>query len=104
MTGQLLDTQMPIELYTAEQVAALMGCSVKTVEAMARDGDLPGIKPGGSWVFPAGALASQLDALALEQSRARKAPKPSTATALAMPDTVRRTTRRRALPVLIDFK
>ena len=64
---------MPIQIYTAEQVAALMGCSVKTVEAMARDGDLPGIKPGGAWIFPSGALASQLDALAVEQSRARKA-------------------------------
>lgn len=96
---------MPIELYTAEQVATMMGCSVKTVEAMARDGELPGIKPGGSWIFPAGALASQLDALALEQSRTRREPKPSSAIAIgAGLDTTTRVRRRKPLPVLIDLK
>jgi excisionase family DNA binding protein len=95
---------MPIELYTAEQVAALMGCSVKTVEAMARDGELPGIKPGGSWIFPVGALASQLDALALEQARARKAPKPPTATAQTVHGTHTQGRRRRALPILVDLR
>lgn len=95
---------MPIELYTADQVAALMGCSVKTVEAMARDGDLPGIKPGGSWIFPSGALASQLDRLALEQSRARKAPKPPTATMQVPTESKARDRRRRALPVLVDLR
>lgn len=95
---------MPIELYTADQLAALMGCSVKTVEAMARDGDLPGIKPGGSWIFPSGALASQLDTLALEQSRARKAPKPPTATMQVPIESKASDRRRRALPVLVDLR
>ena len=95
---------MPLELYTAEQVAALMGCSVKTVEAMARDGDLPGIKPGGSWIFPSGALASQLDTLALEQSRARKAPKPPTATMEKPYDNRSNGRRRKALPAHIDLR
>jgi excisionase family DNA binding protein len=99
-----MDTLMRIELYTAEQVATLMGCSVKTVEAMARDGDLPGIKPGGSWIFPSGALASQLDALALEQSRARKAPKPPTATTQASYEGKEGGRRRKALPVLVDLR
>lgn len=95
---------MSIQIYTAEQVAVLMGCSVKTVEAMARDGDLPGIKPGGAWIFPSGALASQLDALALEQSRARKAPKAPTATFQAPSERMDSTRRRRALPVLVDLR
>ncbi len=95
---------MPIQIYTAEDVAALMGCSVKTVEAMARDGDLPGIKPGGAWIFPAGALASQLDALALEQSRARKAPRMPTATFQAPAESKGSARRRRALPVLVDLR
>lgn len=95
---------MPIQIYTAEQVAALMGCSVKTVEAMARDGDLPGIKPGGAWIFPSGALASQLDALAVEQSRARKAPKPPTATFQGPSESKGRTRRLRTLPVLVDMR
>ena len=95
---------MPLELYTAEQVAALMGCSVKTVEAMAPDGDLPGIKPGGSWILPSGALASQIDALALEQSRARKAPKPPTATLQKPYDNRTNGRRRKALPAPIDLR
>ena len=95
---------MPIQIYTAEQVAALMGCSVKTVEAMARDGDLPGIKPGGAWLFPAGALASQLDALALEQSRARKAPRVPTAMFQAPAEKKGGTRRSRTLPVLVDLR
>ena len=99
-----MDTLMPIVLYTAEQVATLMGCSVKTVEAMARDGSLPGIKPGGSWIFPSGALASQLDALALEESRARKAPKPPTATMQAPYPSKESSRRRKVLPVLVDLR
>ena len=95
---------MPIQIYTAAQVAALMGCSVKTVEAMARDGDLPGIKPGGAWIFPSGALASQLDALAVEQSRARKAPKSPTATFQGPSESKNRTGRRRTLPMLVDLR
>ena len=95
---------MPIQIYTAEQVAALMGCSVKTVEAMARDGDLPGIKPGGAWIFPAGALASQLDALALEQSRARKTPRAPTATVQAPAERQGGNHRSRKSPVLVDLR
>lgn len=95
---------MPIQIYTAEQVAALMGCSVKTVEAMAREGDLPGIKPGGAWIFPAGALASQLDALALEQSRARKTPRAPTATFQAPAERPGGNRRSRKLPVLVDLR
>lgn len=93
-----------IQIYTADQVAQMMGCSVKTVEEMARLGDLPGIKPGGSWVFPAGALASQLDALALEQSRQRKLPKKPTATLQPAAPAKSAGASRRALPRLVDMK
>lgn len=95
---------MPIQIYTAEQVAELMGCSVKTVEAMARDGDLPGLKPGGVWIFPSGALASQLDALAFEQSRIRKAPKQNTAILRAQSEGKVGPHRRNKLPVLVDLR
>lgn len=66
-----------VTVYTADQVAQLLGCSIKTVEQMARDGDLTGIKPGGGWVFPAGALAQRLDELALEQAAGRRKPVPT---------------------------
>jgi len=45
---------MSVQIYTADQAAQLLGCSVKTVEELARQGELPGIKPGGGWVFRPG--------------------------------------------------
>ena len=63
-----------IEIYTAEQAAVLLNCAAKTVEDLARRGELPGIKPGGAWVFPAGALRQRLDDLALAESAERRHP------------------------------
>ena len=63
-----------IEIYTADQAASLLGCARKTVEDMARRADLPGIKPGGAWVFPAGALRQRLDDLALTEAAERRKP------------------------------
>jgi excisionase family DNA binding protein len=68
-----------VQIYTADQAAELLGCSVKTVEEMARQGQLPGIKPGGCWVFPAGALALRLDQLALDEAAKRREPLPASA-------------------------
>lgn len=55
----------PVVLDVAE-VATLMRCSPKTVQERARTGDLPGLKWGDDWVFPAGALARRLDELAMQ--------------------------------------
>ena len=68
-----------IEIYTADQAASLLGCATKTVEDMARRGELPGIKPGGAWVFPAGALRQRLDDLALTEAAERRKPAKPTA-------------------------
>lgn len=101
---------MSVQIYTADQAAQLLGCSVKTVEELARQGELPGIKPGGGWVFPAGALAQRLDQLALEQAARRRsppaAPTPAVAVAVAGPaaDKPRRGPKpRRALPTLVQL-
>jgi excisionase family DNA binding protein len=93
-----------VQIYTADQAAALLGCSVKTVEEMARQGELPGIKPGGGWVFPAGALAQRLDQLALEQADRRRKPAPPVATTSAQPGVKpRRGSKGRTLPRLVDL-
>lgn len=94
---------MTVQIYTADQAAQLLGCSVKTVEEMARQGELPGIKPGGGWVFPAGALAQRLDQLALEQAAKRRAPGPAPAGVAVQPAAkARRGQKVRALPRLVD--
>lgn len=90
----------PVQIYTADQAARLLGCSVKTVEEMARQGELPGIKPGGGWIFPAGALAQRLDQLAIEEAAKRRKPAPATATTSQQPTGK----PRRALPKLVDLR
>lgn len=45
------------------QVATLLGCAESTIEEMARDGELPGLKFGDAgWVFPLKALLDHLNA------------------------------------------
>lgn len=95
---------MTLHIYTADQAAALLGCSPKTVEEWARTGQLPGIKPGGSWVFPAGALAQRLDELALEEAAQRRKTPAPTAT-LKPPHAPGRPGRKaRVLPRLVDLR
>ena len=66
-------SQQPTVLDVAA-VAVLLRCAETTVEDRARRGDLPGLKIGESWVFPAGALTVALDQLALDQAAERRKP------------------------------
>jgi excisionase family DNA binding protein len=91
-----------LQVYTVDQAAELLACSVTTVEAMARDGRLPGIKPGGSWVFPAGALARRLDELALEEAEQRR--KPALPVAVTQPACRKPGRQKRPLPKLVDLR
>ena len=84
-----------IEIYTAEQAAVLLGCTAKTVEELARRGELPAIKPGGAWVFPAGALRQRLDDLALAEAAERRNPVKAKAVQVGRVQKVR--------PVLVNF-
>ena len=98
-----------IEIYTAEQAAKLLACSTKTVEEMARRGDLPGIKPGGVWVFPAGALGQRLDAMALHEAAQRRKPPTVLASTAARDSTAGAAKARRGepsalRPVLVDLR
>ena len=85
-----------IEIYTAEQAASLLGCAAKTVEDLARRGELPGIKPGGAWVFPAGALRQRLDDLALAEAAERRNPAKTKAVQVGRVQKVR--------PVLVNLR
>lgn len=101
-----------VHIYTVEQVAGMLGCSPKTVQEMARNGELTGIKPGGDWVFPAGALAQRLDELAMaEAARRRKTPEPAATTttgtttpAADQPRPGRGKRQPRVLPKLVDLR
>lgn len=59
------------EVLVAEELAAMLHCSVKTIEERARRGDLPGLKFGDGWVFPRDALFQRLNELALSEASRR---------------------------------
>lgn len=52
------------DVLTKDQVADLLQCDATTVEEHARNGDLPGVKYGRSWVFPRAALLARLNDVA----------------------------------------
>lgn len=85
-----------------EQVAAMLDCTPRTVEDNARDGTLPALKFGVSWVFPTAALLSRLSELALKQAHARREPPRAGAVIRAIPasDSTKSGRRRRPLPTL----
>ena len=59
---------------SAAAVARLLECEVSTVQARARDGSLPGLQIGQSWVFPEAALLARLNEMAAEQAATRRTP------------------------------
>lgn len=67
---------MSVDVLDASDVATVLRCAVTTVEERARTGDLPGLKFGDGWIFPAAALATRLNELALEQAAQRRKPAP----------------------------
>lgn len=85
-------------ILSADEAAALMRCSVKTIEEHARAGTIPGLLWGNSgWVFPADAFYARLNELALENMATRSAP-PAAPTAVLFNH--RTGTTRRAPPAL----
>ena len=58
-----------IRLLTALEVAELLDCTQQTVEIAARDGRLPGLQFGRSWMFPQDALVEALRLQALPNLR-----------------------------------
>lgn len=65
---------MQLRVLTSQQVADQLFCSTLTVEEMARDGVIPGIKIGRSWIFPIDTLEVSLNTMANAQAEIRKKP------------------------------
>jgi len=63
-----------LRLLTAAEVAALLDCTLQTVEIAARNGRLPAVQYGRPWLFPEGALMEALRLEALANLKAAPAP------------------------------
>ncbi|MBQ1764907.1 MAG: helix-turn-helix domain-containing protein [Aquincola sp.] len=83
-------------VYTTPALAELLDCEETTIKDRAAAGDLPGLKIGRSWIFPAEALHQALNELARRDAAARRAPAPRAAVAT----TSRAAPKRRAPPPL----
>lgn len=93
---------MTPEVFDSAEAATLLRCAISTVEERARKGDLPGLKFGDGWIFPAQALVARLNQLALEEAARRRAPGTPSATATALND--KRPPRGRTPPQLPCLK
>lgn len=83
------------DILTTDEVADLLQCDVETVELKLRQGELPGIKPGRSWMCPRQALLDSLNQQALANIKPVSRPK------VAVPNQ-RPGTQRTAPPSLIQ--
>ena len=68
-----MSNQLP-PILTVEQFAELCKCSQRTLEEKARNGILPGLKMGDSWIFPTEATLRAINRLAEEEATTRAKP------------------------------
>ncbi len=68
------------EKVTIERAAEFLECTEVHVLALLRDGRLPGVKLGKSWVIPARAFFTAVSDLAIEQAAKLRAPLPISTT------------------------
>lgn len=61
------------EIYTAQQLAELLGCDKETAEARIQQGDLPGVKFGKGWIVPRQAFIERVNEMAKEEAATRRA-------------------------------
>ena len=83
------------DILTTDEVADLLQCDVATVENKLRQGELPGIKPGRSWMCPRVALLEVLNQQAHQNITVRPSRQPTVAATAP-----RRGRMRSALPSL----
>lgn len=65
---------MTLPVLSVEQVAEMFACTEETVRERAARGDLPGVKLGRDWRFPAAALYEAVSKLAIDEAARRRAP------------------------------
>jgi excisionase family DNA binding protein len=61
-------------ILTAQEVAQLLCCSVKTVENHARAGSIPGAKFGDGWVFASDLVIDAVKTISQQEAAARAQP------------------------------
>ena len=61
-------------ILTAQEVAELLCCSVKTVENHARAGSIPGAKFGDGWVFASELVIEAVKTISQQEAAARAQP------------------------------
>lgn len=61
-------------IMNAQQVAELLGCSVKTVENHARAGSIPGTKFGDGWVFASDLVIEAVKTISQQEAAERSQP------------------------------
>jgi hypothetical protein len=61
-------------ILTAQEVAQLLCCSVKTIENHARAGIIPGAKFGDGWVFASELVIETVKAISQQEAAARAQP------------------------------
>lgn len=83
------------DVLTVDAVVGLLGCAATTVREHSRKSELPGLKFGDDWVFPAEALQQRLTVLALERAAKRRNAFGTAAVSSGVP-----TKERRTLPTL----
>jgi len=84
------------DLLTTDEVADLLQCEVTTVEDKLRRGELPGVKPGRSWMVPRVALMDTL----IQQANANMAIRVTSPQPIAAQPVRQRGRPRSALPSL----
>jgi excisionase family DNA binding protein len=66
-------TTSPSDTIDSDQCAELLKCTPEQVEALARDGDIPGLKIGRSWLFIRADLLAYLAERARAEAQDRRA-------------------------------
>lgn len=89
---------MSADVLTHEELAELLDCEVSTVEDKLREGKLPGVKFGRSWVCPRSAV---LQALHDEAMKNLEAKQPSGQVMSIVP---KKAPKRRVPPALPELK
>lgn len=59
-------------IYTAAALAVMLDCGVEQIELQARQGALPGLKFGRTWIFPEAALLEALNERATKEAAKRR--------------------------------
>jgi len=92
---------MSLDTIDSDQCAELLKCTPEQVEALARDGDIPGLKIGRGWLFIRADLLAYLAERARAEAQERRQKRAAPAAEQASPSNVQPIKpRRRAPPAL----